>query len=561
MRNEFSFLILLLFFVNILCANQIQKQDSLSILYSNKIKSESNEFRKKSLANQYLNLVKQNNNVAELAEAYYTLSEIFSHSEDAVKYSDSIIQVSQNLKDKAYLAKGYLQKGIQLYYVVEYNEALKNYLKANEYYSEQKDEFKQLIIRHYIGLLKSKIHENNEAFNIFKENMSFFKKLEHQEKHKKQYLKSLFAISNAYILNKRADSAQFYSKKGIQVSSDTEDKYLYPLFLLSYGSAKLIQKEYKIALDSMIKGTSLIEDKKISLAMNYIHISSIYDSINDKTKSIYYLDKVDSTYKKSPQVILQARDAYEALFKKYEDNAEKQLEIIKKLLSVDSILKTRPTNLSKQIAEQYDTPKLISEKEKLITKLETEKKTEKLINWFLVLFVLILSAIIIYVGRRNLINKKRFKILLENLNEHAVKKNSTHPKEKSQREDIDLPSEVVDTILSKLDKFERSNQFVTKQYTLSLLAKELNTNNGYLSKIINAKKKTSFSQYINNLRIDYAVTRLTEDSKLRSYTIKAIAKEFGFNTAQSFTTAFHKNTGIYPSYFLKNLKNKIAENR
>ena len=118
----------------------------------------------------------------------------------------------------------------------------------------------------------------------------------------------------------------------------------------------------------------------------------------------------------------------------------------------------------------------------------------------------------------------------------------------------DLPDEVVQSILERLTRFETSYKFTNKQYTLSSLAKELQTNSAYLSKIINAEKKTSFAHYMNKLRIDYAIEKLKEDTVLRSYTIKAIANEFGFNTAQSFSNAFYKQTGIYPSYFIKQLE-------
>ena len=53
---------------------------------------------------------------------------------------------------------------------------------------------------------------------------------------------------------------------------------------------------------------------------------------------------------------------------------------------------------------------------------------------------------------------------------------------------------------------------------------------------------------------------LITSEKLRKYTIKAIAGEFGFNTSESFSKAFYKKHGIYPSYFLSRLeKNQEKE--
>ncbi|MDE1205393.1 helix-turn-helix domain-containing protein [Tenacibaculum sp. LAR 2:5] len=78
----------------------------------------------------------------------------------------------------------------------------------------------------------------------------------------------------------------------------------------------------------------------------------------------------------------------------------------------------------------------------------------------------------------------------------------------------------------------------------------------YLSKIINHFKKESFSNYLNNLRIEYIVHRLKEDKVLRKFTIRTIADEAGFNNAESFSKAFFKAKGIKPSYFLKELEKR-----
>ena len=80
-----------------------------------------------------------------------------------------------------------------------------------------------------------------------------------------------------------------------------------------------------------------------------------------------------------------------------------------------------------------------------------------------------------------------------------------------------------------------------------------------MSKIINYYKGENFSSYLNNLRIDYAINKLTTDKQYMKYTIQAIANETGFNSSESFSTAFYKKTGIKPSYFRKNFE-KVSRN-
>ncbi len=88
------------------------------------------------------------------------------------------------------------------------------------------------------------------------------------------------------------------------------------------------------------------------------------------------------------------------------------------------------------------------------------------------------------------------------------------------------------------------------------MAEELETNTAYLSKVINTYKGKSFTAYITELRIDTALVNLKNNKTLQSYTIMAIADEFGFKRQETFSRAFKAYTGIYPSQYLRNLKEK-----
>ena len=80
-----------------------------------------------------------------------------------------------------------------------------------------------------------------------------------------------------------------------------------------------------------------------------------------------------------------------------------------------------------------------------------------------------------------------------------------------------------------------------------------------MSKVINEHKNQSFSEYITNLRLQYALERLKNDKKFRALTIDTISKEIGFNNIVSFIKAFKKKTGIYPSYFIKKLNSELEK--
>jgi AraC-like DNA-binding protein len=113
----------------------------------------------------------------------------------------------------------------------------------------------------------------------------------------------------------------------------------------------------------------------------------------------------------------------------------------------------------------------------------------------------------------------------------------------------------VGRIIRGLDKLEDEKYFLKMDCTASNLAKKINTNTTYLSKIINTYYQKNFTEYINDLRIEFALNRLKNDKLYGQYSILAIANEIGFKSKESFNSAFKKRTGVLPSSLIKALNN------
>jgi len=69
----------------------------------------------------------------------------------------------------------------------------------------------------------------------------------------------------------------------------------------------------------------------------------------------------------------------------------------------------------------------------------------------------------------------------------------------------------------------------------------------YLSRLINEECEKSFSELLNNRRIEMAINLL----KNGRYTVKDIAKEVGFNNCNYFFKVFKENTGYRPNEYLQ----------
>ncbi|TPN84531.1 hypothetical protein [Aquimarina algicola] len=94
--------------------------------------------------------------------------------------------------------------------------------------------------------------------------------------------------------------------------------------------------------------------------------------------------------------------------------------------------------------------------------------------------------------------RQETKILLE-INDKSNKtlKNDYSP--------FEISDKIVINILNKLKKFEDNEEYLKRKITTITLAKKFNTNTKYLSRIVNTYKQKTFTEYINELRINYVL--------------------------------------------------------
>jgi AraC-like DNA-binding protein len=210
--------------------------------------------------------------------------------------------------------------------------------------------------------------------------------------------------------------------------------------------------------------------------------------------------------------------------------------------------------LSLKMNTEYTTPNLVLEKQRIINSLQ---KNNHRILITLVILILIFTFLFYRNYKKQKTYKKRFEKFIQS-NSFNDKESKSLPQKKHHKISV-ISKEIANDILLKLDDFENKQGFVKKNITVISLAKQLDTNSKYLSKVINNYKNKSFTNYINELRVLYAVESLKSTPKLRKYTIKAISSEFGFNSTEAFSKSFYKITNLYPSYFIKQLGEKEFE--
>lgn len=510
-----------------------------------------------------LRKAKQSKDSLEITNAYYNYTEYYLNPLDktCLKYSDSIILITKDLKNnERFPAQGYQQKGRYYYKKGEYNSAMEYFIEA--LYSAQENTLLYETINFNIGLIKNTTKQHEKAKKIFKQYVNFFESNPDIEEPKK-YNSGLFALAHSLTYTEQLDSASYYIDKGMKNSIAHDDTYNYNYFVLNSGINSYFEKNYKTAIDSLTKAKELFfndNNRKTSLAFAHLYLGKSNLAMNKPKLARKHFVSVDSILETTQDVLPELLETYGYLQKHYEliKDEKKRLYYVEQEIKFNDIYKTSYQDLIVDI-RNYDNDILIKLKDKIIKELNEKNKTSDTTIIILLSLLLIFAGAIYYFFRKQVIHKKRFHKLLAAQEEKQSKNATDKKREVSSSENTvkELPEDLIDEILAKLKKFEATDKFVKKKYTLPQLAKELNTNGTYLSKVINETKQVNFANYLNQLKIEYAIERITNDSRFREYTIKAIAEECGFKTQQSFSAAFYKKTGIKPSFFVRQLKNKI----
>ncbi|MEZ4796638.1 MAG: AraC family transcriptional regulator [Flavobacteriaceae bacterium] len=496
-------------------------------------------------ANLYLERAKKEHDTFHIVNGF-EFKAYLTDFKNAILYCDSIIEYSKHLEHKNYPTYGYMAKGFFYYNNDNDDKATLEMLKARQF-AIQKDNKEYLnYIDYFINNLNSEIG-NTTGFKRFldKEVKKITSIPNYREKNPKDYLITLDNLSKYYLEQRILDSAEIKINEGIDFSLKINESYMYSSFVLNSGTLLYFQEKYSKALDSLQKAEPMLTDN--SLAMCYYYQGKVYQS-KKNDKYVNYFKKIDSIYSLKKYAFKELSDAYRQLVDYYagKSDTKNQLIYLEKLIEIDSSLNNRYNDINDQLVNRYEIPKLVAEKDALLKKIEKEKNIE-------ILSLVIISSIAIISGLLYYKRQKKYKTLYNDLIKREGKNQFNETKQSNSNITLELAEDVINDLLSKLDSFEKKNKFLDCDITVNSLAKTFNSNSTYLSKVINFYKDTSFTNYLNSLRVNYVINELKINKTLRSYTIKAISKEVSFSNSESFSKAFVKKTGLKPSYYIRQL--------
>ncbi len=129
-------------------------------------------------------------------------------------------------------------------------------------------------------------------------------------------------------------------------------------------------------------------------------------------------------------------------------------------------------------------------------------------------------------------------------------KKSTFFQEKERYKNKEIDHNTITQIEKALAIIVEKELFLNPNLTLEETAKELKVSKHILSQYLNEKLYKSFSNFINEYRIEKAKELL---QLKRNYTVESLGYDSGFNSKSTFFTNFKKITGQTPTEYQRNL--------
>lgn len=470
----------------------------------------------------------------------------------------------------------YNYKGLTEWQRGNFSKALENYQEGIKLSTEIGDVVQIIKMKGNIALLNEEVGNYQLSIKILRQNDKFldqneslYEKEQFQNGKSNMYTNLGNSYEGYYMKNRKKayllDSAAYFYKKAISYSQNFADNKV--VSKLSLGNIYLMKKDYesaeKVYYDVAFYAKQNNDEKLFQLA-NY-NLGDLYYSIKKYDKALVFLKKVDSISLKNKTTGSSFFKSNYIQAKIYNLKNESELAYKHSKIYLDAYEKYEGKLRDEAVEVNYKLGVENLGGEMLI--IQEKYKYEVFWNKALKVFYVLLVVGIVFLLIKNIRDKnrahKKMNALIEEFKANLEKKeNAPVEIEIPELEDVALKKENANLsideakenkIVEKLLALEEKLEYLNADFTLSYVAKKVKTNTTYLSYIVNKRFGKSFSEYSNELKINYVINQMITNHLYRKYSTQAIAESVGFKNAVSFAKSFRKRTGVSPAQFANNI--------
>lgn len=423
------------------------------------------------------------------------------------------------------------------------------------------------MVKCYLGYYKEAAEHFEEAAGYFESHISENIHPNLKLNNESGYFNSIYRLSTCYKnlhLYRKEDSLINIGLERLQNTSELSIEYGYfqkgkGVQLLKAGKSDEALTHLELSQDILIHNQDYA-----SLNTVYFYLGKLYWQRGNRTKSLHYLNKVDSLVNKFRFITPEIREGYEYLIKdaKQSRNSKKQLYYTNQLLKADSIINADFAMLSSKIYREYDTGTLLAEKKQL-----EEEHHNGLVLLYISIAIGILLLLLAGFSIWRFRNSKKREHEIDIKYQELLQRFNDSKKYDAFEGTSNIPSygrstynqEIIDEVKSHLELFENKKFFLKKNLTLPIVAKMIGSHRTQLSYVLNEHYQMTFNRYLKVLRIQYITNLLLENSKYLNYSIDSLAEECGMTSRQVFSIHFMEINGMRPVDFIRKRKEELEK--
>ena len=413
-----------------------------------------------------------------------------------------------------YMPRIYTNIGNIYYYFEKYDMAKLYYSKALNLCS---DSTTIVAILNNLGAIEVENGKKDSAFYFLNKALQLSKR-----------------YNDVYLCNIQSDIALLYQK-----SKDYDSAYRY--FRLSLSEAKKSNKIEREAEFLSDLGKLFFEINTTDSALFYINLSNTMAVENDFLR---ILAENNLTLSKIEEAKGNTMNAFEH-FKNYAHLK-------------DSVFNAKNFGDINQLQRLYEISKTNQQIEQLVVEQQIKERTiyyQTIIQIFSLIVLLLVSGVLLSVFLQKKKLNTAYKALFEKNIEIIHLQDQSSEKYKQSALTHDMQNELLDKILTLM---EDTSIICDPKFTVDKLADLVQSNQTYVSQVINTAVKQNFRSFLNSYRIREA-QRLFSEPEAAKYTIEAVALRVGFNSRNAFHDVFKEITGVSPSFYLKSVQRRQEE--